>query len=166
MEISQLNLNKKLTSDGGSNRKFEVDEMLSIISTLEYNPHLGCWEEKKATIRFVTYKTEDRPKRIGDWNFNLSVYAKIPENGSTPANIKKYKMTKECVDKLSKSIDKFSLLSYTISSELVEIDGDDTFSMYHGTEWDDTITDASWMDKVNVMNDKNYYSKSLASDYK
>lgn len=75
-------------------------------------------------------------------------------------------MTKDCHDKLIKSIDKFALLSYTVTSELVEIDGDDTFSMYHGTEWDDTITDASCMEKVNVMNDKSYYSKPLASDYK
>lgn len=43
-------------------------------------------------------------------------------------------MTKDCNDKLSKSIDKFAFINYTVTSELVEINGDDTFSMYHGTE--------------------------------
>jgi len=127
---------------------------------------LAAVRKNKAIIRFVTYKTEDKPKRIGDCSFNLWQYAIIPENGLIPDNLRKYKMTKDCNDKLSKSIDKFSRVNYTVTSELVEINGDDTFSMYHGTEWDDTITDASWMEKVNVMNDKNYYSKPLASDYK
>lgn len=39
-------LKRKLTSNGGSNRKYKIDEKLSIISTFEYNPHLGCCEEK------------------------------------------------------------------------------------------------------------------------
>lgn len=37
---------KKLSSKGEKDRKYAVDEKMSIISTLEYNPHIGCWEEK------------------------------------------------------------------------------------------------------------------------
>ena len=67
----------------------------------------------------------------------------MPKYGSNPTNYSKFSMTKNCIEKLSKSIDKFSLVNFAISTELVDINGDDTFSMYHGTENEDTITDAS-----------------------
>ena len=55
-----LRANKKIKVDGSMNRKFMIDEKLSLITSLEYNPRLGCCEEKQATLRFVTYKTVDK----------------------------------------------------------------------------------------------------------
>lgn len=51
-------------------------------------------------------------------------------------------------------------------TELNDIDGDDTFSMYHAGECDDTITDASCMEHIRPMTDRSYYSKPLKSDLK
>lgn len=86
---------KKLSTDGGSNRTFEIDEKLEIVTTLEYNPRLGCCEEKKMTIRFVTYKTPDQAKRIGDIGVNVSDFVKIPEIGAKISNYAGYKQTKD-----------------------------------------------------------------------
>lgn len=60
---------------------------------------------------------------------------------------------------MTKSIDNFSICAFTINTELLEVDGDDTFSMYHGTECDDTITDASCMERTQPLTDRNYYAK-------
>ena len=37
---------KRIKTENNSNRKYEIDETLSILSTLEYNPKIGCCEEK------------------------------------------------------------------------------------------------------------------------
>lgn len=156
----------KVDVSSQSGRNFKFDDAITILSTLEYNPHLGCCEEKKALLRWVTYKTSDTAKRIGEWSINLWNFAKIPENGKTPEDLSKFKFSKDWVEKVGKSIDRFSLIHFTVNSELVEVDGDDTFSMYYVGDNDDTVTDASWMEQVKEMNDKSYYSKGLGSELK
>jgi hypothetical protein len=60
---------------------------------------------------------------------------------------------------MTKSIDRFAICRFSIKTELIEVDGDDTFSMYHGTEGDDTITDASCMERSQPLTDRSYYAK-------
>ena len=157
---------KKIQVNGGDNRNFTFNEKLKLITTLEYNPKLGCCEEKKANIRFITYKTSEGAKRIGDVSINISNFVKVPEYGSPVSNLKKYKETKGWLERMSKGLDRFAMCDFEVSSQLVEVDGDDTFSMYHGDDWDDTITDASWIEKNRPLTDRNYYAKPFEDNLK
>ena len=157
---------KKIEVDGGSNRKFSFDEKLSILTTLEFNPKLGCCEEKKLVIRFVTTKGDGKAKRIGDWVLNTAEFVKIPQILAGAVDYSKFKNNKDWVEKLTTCIDRFGLCNFTVKTELVEIDGDDTFSMYHGGDCDETVTDASCMEHIRPMTDRSYYSKPIKSDLK
>lgn len=132
---------------------------------MSFNPKLGCCEEKKIFIRFLTTKVgEDKPKRIGDLPINIVDVAKVPQGNVS--DLKKYNFHKNYFVKLPKAVDRFAMLEYSVDTELIEIDGDDTFSMYHGTECDDTITDASCMENTRPLTDRAYYARPLEHDLK
>lgn len=67
---------------------------MTIVTTMEYNPKLGCLQEKKMNLRFVTYKTEDKAKRIGDVNINIADIVKAPSPNDNAPNLSKYKFHK------------------------------------------------------------------------
>lgn len=118
-------------------------------------------------LRFVIYKNSESAKRIGDVPLNISTFVKIPEYGSEISSLKDFKTTTKCIEKLQKGIDRFAMWEFEISSALVEVDGDDTFSMYHGNnDCEDTITDVSCIEKNRSMTDKNYYAKPFEENLK